>query len=233
MELIDLGGQVHSDGVFEDFLRQICERFELDHAAYAGINPVSETIHGFVTYPTAWKQHYTDKGLDRIDPTLQCAARSIAPVDWGRLATHPNFERVFRDASDFGIGRMGMTIPVRGPFGDIGMLSVSSHGKPELWQAKVSRVISDLQSVAVHIHDTVMRSDDLSRLLRQPTLSKRELEILQWTAAGKTQHDIGEILSISHRTVEVHLKSSRDKLYALTTAQAVARAIALRLIYPI
>jgi len=233
MELIDLGGQTHSDGVFEDFLRQICERFELDHAAYAGVNPVSETIHGFVTYPAEWKRHYTEKGLDRIDPTLQLAARSIAPVDWSRLASHPNFERVFSDAADFGIGRMGLTIPVRGPFGDIGMLSVSGHDKPELWQAKISRVISELQSIAVHVHDTVMRSDDLSRLLRHPTLSKRELEILQWTAAGKTQHDIGDILSISHRTVEVHLKSSRDKLYALTTAQAVARAIALRLIYPI
>ncbi len=233
MELIDLGATVHSEGVFEDFLHQICERFELEHAAYAGVNPVSQTIHGFVTYPDAWKRHYTEQGLDRLDPTLHCAARSIAPVDWSRLAGQPNFDRVFRDAGDFGIGRLGLTIPVRGPFGDIGMLSVSGNGRPEQWHKRVAEVISDLQSVAVHIHDTVMRSEDLSRLLRHPQLSKRELEILQWTAAGKTQHDIGEILSISHRTVEVHLKSSRDKLYALTTSQAVARAIALRLIYPI
>ncbi|MBD3785912.1 MAG: autoinducer binding domain-containing protein [Sphingomonadales bacterium] len=233
MDLIDLGASPYSDGVFEDFLRQVCERLELDHAAYAGINPVSQTIHGFVTYPEAWKKHYAEKGFDRIDPTLEFAARSIAPVDWQRLATHPNFERVFSDAEDFGIGRMGMTIPVRGPYGDIGMLSVSARVGPERWKLQSEKVAADLQSVAVHLHDTVMRSDDLSRVLRHPQLSKRELEILQWTAAGKTQHDIGEILSISHRTVEVHLKSSREKLYALTTAQAVARAIALRLIYPL
>ncbi|PKP61675.1 MAG: LuxR family transcriptional regulator, partial [Alphaproteobacteria bacterium HGW-Alphaproteobacteria-8] len=48
----------------------------------------------------------------------------------------------------------------------------------------------------------------------------------------KSQQDIADILAISHRTVEVHLRSARHKLYALTTAQAVGRAISLGLIYP-
>ena len=60
----------------------------------------------------------------------------------------------------------------------------------------------------------------------------RETEILQWIAAGKSQQDIADILTISHRTVEVHLRSARTKLNALTTAQAIGRAIGLGLIYP-
>ena len=63
-------------------------------------------------------------------------------------------------------------------------------------------------------------------------MSMREREILQWTAEGKSQQDIADILTISHRTVEVHLRSARHKLYALTTAQAVGRAISMGLIYP-
>jgi DNA-binding CsgD family transcriptional regulator len=78
-----------------------------------------------------------------------------------------------------------------------------------------------------------MGSDVLSRALRHPALSTREIEILQWTAAGKSQQDIGDILGISYRTVEVHLRSARSKLFALTTPQAVGRAIGLGLITPL
>jgi DNA-binding CsgD family transcriptional regulator len=69
-------------------------------------------------------------------------------------------------------------------------------------------------------------------MLNSPNLSTREKEIMQWIAAGKSQQDIGDILNISHRTVEVHLRSARQKLHALTTPQAVGRAINLGLIYP-
>lgn len=233
MDLIDLGAVAHREENFVGFLDQVCERFELDHAAYAGTNPVSGTIHGYVNYPEAWKTHYLQNGLHRTDPTLHRAAKSIAPVDWRRLHRDEDFHRVFRDAHDFGITDRGLTIPVRGPYGDTGLLSVTRSCSQREWDGLSSNILTELQSVAVHIHDTVMRSDVLSRALRFPALSTREQEILQWVAAGKSQQDIGNILGISHRTVEVHLRSGREKLYALTTPQAIGRAIALGLIYPL
>jgi len=93
-------------------------------------------------------------------------------------------------------------------------------------------IMRDLQIAAVHLHDSVMQSDQLIRALRFPALSGREREILQWVAAGKSQIDVADILMISHRTVEVHLRSAREKLRALTTAQAVGRAVSLGLIQP-
>lgn len=233
MELIDLGAVAKREDSFITFLDQVCDRFELDHAAYAGSNPVAGTIHGYVNYPDPWKEHYVKSGFHRIDPTLHKASRSIAPVDWRRLERDSQFHQVFRDASDFGITDRGLTIPVRGPYGDTGMLSVTRNCSVAEWDKLVAHIIPELQSVAVHVHDTVMRSDVLSRALRYPALSTREREILQWVAAGKSQQDVGDILGISHRTVEVHLRSGREKLYALTTPQAVGRAIALGLIYPL
>ncbi|MCU0899229.1 MAG: LuxR family transcriptional regulator [Cypionkella sp.] len=233
MELIDLGLAKRNEESFVTFLDQICSRFELDHAAYAGTNPVSGAIHGYVTYPDAWKRHYAENGLHRLDPTLIMASKSIAPVDWRRLERTAGYDTVFRDARDFGITERGLTIPVRGPYGDIGMLSVTRDCSVTEWEKLLRHILSDLQSVAVHVHDTVMRSDALSRALRYPSLSTREREILQWIAAGKSQQDVGDILGISHRTVEVHLRSGREKLYALTTPQAVGRAIMLGLIYPL
>jgi DNA-binding CsgD family transcriptional regulator len=232
MGLIDLSTVPDNQTRFTDFLDQLCDWLEMDYAAYAGINPVDGTVHAHVNYPEDWKAHYTREGFHKIDPTLHVTRRSIAPVDWRRLDRDAHYRRVFDDARAYGIGEHGVTIPVRGPFGDIGMLSVTRRCRAAEWDRLANHVIGDLQTVAVHIHDTVMRSDILSRVLRHPALSKREKEILQWIAAGKSQQDIGDILLISHRTVEVHLRSAREKLYALTTAQAVGRGLSLGLIYP-
>lgn len=232
MDIVDLGTLPKTEAVYSEFLLQLREKFEMDHSAYAGINPAAGAIHGYVTYGDDWKQHYQQQGFHMIDPTLHMSQRSIAPVDWSRLERGKDFKRVFRDAHDFGLSEQGLTIPVRGPYGDVGLLSVTRDCSPEQWRKLVNHVISDLQSIAVHIHDTVMGSDLLGRILYHPALSTREVEIMQWVAVGKSQQDIGDILSISHRTVEVHLRSSREKLCALTTAQAVGRAIGLGLIYP-
>ena len=233
MQMIDLGALPNGQDRFTTFLDQLCDRFELDHAAYAGINPVAGSVHGYVNYSDEWKLHYVKQNFQNIDPTLHRASRSIAPVDWRRLEHDKDFHTVFRDAEDFGITDQGLTIPVRGPYGDIGMLSVTRKCAVTEWDKLVQNILVDLQSVAVHIHDTVMRTDVLSQVLRFPTLSTREREILQWAAAGKSNQDIGDILGISNRTVEVHLRSSRDKLFALNTTQALGRAISLGLIYPL
>jgi DNA-binding CsgD family transcriptional regulator len=204
----------------------------MDHIAYAGMNPINGSVFGHVTYSNDWQQHYIENGLHRIDPTLHAARRSIAPVDWRRLERSQNFQTVFCDAKEFGISDRGLTIPVRGPYGDIGGLSLTRDCPQQEWDQLKKKYIGEFQAVAVHIHDMVIRSETVSRLLNTPTLSTREKEIMQWIAAGKSQQDIGDILSISHRTVEVHLRSARQKLYALTTPQAVGRAIAMGLIYP-
>ena len=133
---------------------------------------------------------------------------------------------------DFGIGELGLTIPVRGPFGDVGMLAVTRNCGIREWESGTRQAMGELQSVAVHVHDAAMRSGALSDTLRRPTLSSREREILQWVAAGKSQQDVAEILAIAQRTVEVHMASARDKLGALNTPQAVARAVSLGLIHP-
>ncbi len=233
MNFIDLGAIPGAEHGFVRFLDQMCERFELDHAAYAGNNPIAGSNHGYANYCDDWKDRYIDSNFQTIDPVLSQSMRSIAPVDWRRLERDENFLTIFNAASDFGITQQGLTIPVRGPFGDTGMLSVTRKCSPAEWDKLIAHVIVDLQSVAVHIHDTVMRSDALSQVLRFPTLSQREIEVLQWTAAGKSQLDIGDILGISQRTVEVHLRSARNKLYAMTSAQAVGRGISLGLIYPL
>lgn len=215
------------------FLDTVCETHELDFAAYAGIDPIAQTVHGFVNYPDEWQTRYVKHGFQHKDPTLVTASRSIAPVDWNRLRNETSFKTVFHAAHDFGIAEQGLTIPVRGPFGDVGLFSITRDCTDREWKLLKKSILGDLQHAAVHLHDHVIQAGSLARKLTHPSLSAREIEVLQWIAAGKSQQDVGDILSISNRTVEVHLRSGRTKLAALTTAQAVGRAIKLGLIYPV
>ena len=63
-------------------------------------------------------------------------------------------------------------------------------------------------------------------------LREREVETLTWAARGKTYAEIGEILSLSKRTVEFHLENARRKLGVATRTQALIKAAAGQLIYP-
>jgi DNA-binding CsgD family transcriptional regulator len=65
--------------------------------------------------------------------------------------------------------------------------------------------------------------------LVQPTatvhLSGREREALSWIAVGKWAADVGEILNISDRTVEWHIRMAMRKLGASNRIQTVVLAL--------
>lgn len=55
-------------------------------------------------------------------------------------------------------------------------------------------------------------------------LSKREIQCLQWLAAGKTYSEAATILNVSERTLRFHVSNARDKLGVSSTIQAVVAA---------
>ncbi len=232
MSLHDLSALPDPGQNLLDLLKAACDRLELEYAAYAGVNPIDESMHAIVNYPERWKKHYQNHALHETDPTLIYSRRSQGPVHWDRLTDDPHYNSVFAHARDFGIPETGVTIPVHGAFGEKGMLSVTRKMTLGHWQKHLAHILPELQTEAALIHDAVMQQGTTMRAINTPSLSVREVEILQWSAAGKTQHDIADILSISARTVEVHMRSARQKLGALTTAQAVARAVGMGMIYP-
>jgi LuxR family transcriptional regulator, quorum-sensing system regulator BjaR1 len=58
-------------------------------------------------------------------------------------------------------------------------------------------------------------------------LTPREREILQWVAAGKTDEEIADILSIGTTTVTSHVANAKQKLDAFRRTYAVVQAIRL------
>lgn len=61
-------------------------------------------------------------------------------------------------------------------------------------------------------------------------LSPREVEILRWSADGKTSNEISRIIGITTRTVNFHIQRCMDKLGVSNRTAAVLKAAALRLL---
>lgn len=89
--------------------------------------------------------------------------------------------------------------------------------------------MADIAYIATHVFD---RLSYIKRLdSRVPdTLTDRELDCLNWTAAGKTSAEIAEILVLSEHTVNHYLNRATKKLDTVNRTQAVAKALRVGLI---
>jgi two-component system NarL family response regulator len=65
---------------------------------------------------------------------------------------------------------------------------------------------------------------------RKPTLTGRELEVLQFVARGHTSREIGSLLYISENTVKNHIRNILDKLGLHSRNEAVLYAVRENLI---
>src|SRR5215471_18078497 len=61
--------------------------------------------------------------------------------------------------------------------------------------------------------------------IRKPELSPREVEVLQWVAAGKSNKEIGAQLFIAEGTVKTHVKSLLEKLSVVGRTGAIREAV--------
>jgi DNA-binding CsgD family transcriptional regulator len=184
-----------------------------------------------VTYPQAWIDHYKAKKYVEIDPVLREPMKTILPTDWSTLPrATPRVRQMFADAETFGVGHQGLTIPIRGPRGELAFFSVTMDIPDCEWKLFLRSNLPTLQIVAHFYHDRVLEQHGI----RTPNvhLSPRELDVLRWAANGKAVQDTAAILDLSSHTVQTYLEMARTKLQALNTSHAVARALALALIPP-
>ena len=65
---------------------------------------------------------------------------------------------------------------------------------------------------------------------KSASLTAREVEVLTWVARGKSAWEIGEILHITKRTVDEHVRTAVRKLGAVNRTHAVALALRDRVI---
>jgi DNA-binding CsgD family transcriptional regulator len=91
-----------------------------------------------------------------------------------------------------------------------------------------SRHEHELMAVANMMHLKIIQLPGGSS---RRALTGRQREVLEWVADGKTMQDIACIMGVSPAMVEKHLRLAREALDVDTTAQAVAKAAMMNLIF--
>jgi DNA-binding CsgD family transcriptional regulator len=180
-------------------------------------------------YPPDWLAHYSRQGYFDIDPVVNHCRLRTTPCLWasGPFARRAGYmTEFFREAADYGL-RSGIGIPIHGPGGQWGMVSVATDSAIEP-RASLQN-LAELHLLATFMHEAGHRFITASTQ-EQVHLTARELDSLRWAAEGKTSWEIGQLLSIGERTVIFHLNNAARKLGVIGRRQAVARAISLQLI---
>lgn len=178
--------------------------------------------------PNEWFKIYIANQYVRDDPVPRYCRMTVDPFEWSNIPqsaqTAPRAREVMRRAADFGLVQ-GLTVPIHGISGYEACVSLAGE-HPEF--DKRSKAASHL--IAIYAFNRIRQL--LGPVAPSPSLTPREREVLAWSVQGKSAWEIGEILSISQRTVEEHRARIYEKLGAMNHAHAVAIALRDRLIEP-
>jgi DNA-binding CsgD family transcriptional regulator len=89
--------------------------------------------------------------------------------------------------------------------------------------------INELHMIVLQAVDAYNYVKTDGKALPHP-LSTREIEVVRWTAQGKTSVEIGRILSLSDHTINAYMNNAMKKLDCVNRTQLVAKTIRLKLI---
>ena len=212
-----------------DALQAIASEIGIRHIAYVRLASDEECDAclptAIATYSRAWQTQYFVRGYVHSDPVLAHGRKALLPFDWEMLARDdPPTLAFFADAVKHGVGRNGLSAPVRNRRGGQGLVSFTSDHEKSEWNRYKLRNMASLQKLAFLI-DTAANRD--SSLPPEPIgLSRREEECLTWAARGKTDMEIARVLDIGFSSVKVHLDVARHKLHCMNVTHAIAVAIA-------
>jgi len=180
-------------------------------------------------YPQAWRDRYVQAAYVRVDPTVQHAAKSRAPLVWSE-ALFANARPLWEEAQSFGLA-FGWAQSCVDGLGVRGMLTLARSHEP-LSQLELDAKQQQMRCLA-HVAHTA-----LSRSLRAKLpgesgdeLTNREVEVLKWTADGKSAQDIADILALSKNTVDFHIRNAVTKMQAANKTAAAVRAAMLGYLY--
>ncbi len=185
--------------------------------------------HTVITsWPAELLQRYDEEGMLQTSKVMAQLRKSTVPfsvsIDFLTGRDEPVAKRTVIDLLE----RFEMVNSVWFPVHDITTArgAVSFSGNRTVLPATR---LAELLYISCHVF---ARLSEIRRLdLRVPeTLSEREIDCLNWTAAGKTSAEIADIMTLSEHTINHYLNRATKKLDTVNRTQAVAKALRVGLI---
>lgn len=184
-------------------------------------------------YSTEWRDRYDANGFAYVDPTVGHCVSNTLPLIWAPATFGSGVPgALYEEASSHGI-RSGVTLPIHGPQGELGMISFATDLRPDApFQRSLLEVLPMLSLVRDYAFASSARFREAKTEPELPRLTRRELEVLQWVMVGKSSWEVARITNCSEATINFHLANVRQKFGVNTRQQAVVKAIAMGLITP-
>ncbi len=182
--------------------------------------------------PAAFADDVTRNEDDaRRDPVLQRLKAVSVPFIYDQsVYVNAGAGDLWEEQAVFGY-KTGIAVSLHIPGGRQFMLGFDRTDPLPGGDEELTRMLADLQLGAVHAQDAAARLLQPAPIQQSvPTLTKRELEILKWTAAGKTAGETAQILCISSWTVTYYMRSILTKFQVTNKHKAVLTAMALGII---
>lgn len=229
-EACDLMRRAQSADEIKDLLVRQMTSFGFDYLTCAAVPaPGQDPLRGVLlnTRPLDYVNHYLEHNYAFTDPAVTELRYGIATFSWTDIKARRDLSRkelaIVNEAQEFGI-RDGLTIPIVTTSGSVSLVCPCGE-KPELGQ----HARSAIELIAMTGHQMLKRAEaDLERQKRggpQEFLTPREREVMQWVLIGKADDEIGDILSISAKTVNHHIENAKRKLGAARRTLALAEAL--------
>lgn len=179
-------------------------------------------------YSADWQERYVKQNYLAVDPTVSHGLKSVLPLVWSE-SVFQSSRPFWEDAHAHGL-KVGWAQASYDAKGVAGMLTLARSGEP-LTKTELSENFFKMSWLVQVAHEGMTR---LLAAKRAPEdgicLTSREVEVLRWTADGKTSSEVGEIMNISERTVNFHVNNSLEKLGAANKTAGVIKAAMLRLL---
>lgn len=225
--------QIQNARSVDDALRILEAAYGIDFSTYhlaLTLADVVDTPYVRTTYRDAWVARYLLRGYVKVDPIVREGLIRQMPFDWREVEVPQSAYDFLLEAQEHGVGPNGYSIPITDKKRRA-LLSLNSRKPASEWSNLVEMYRHEWLDLAFLIHRKAVfelhgEHDPI------PLLGPREKECLQWSALGKTNDEIAEILGLSVHTTQRYLTSARHKLGAASTTSATALAIQLRLINP-
>jgi LuxR family transcriptional regulator len=181
----------------------------------------SPHLYLYSNYPVEWIERYQRDDFYKQDAAAIRSRASTMPVLWTDELYHdvPHYRE---QACAHGL-RHGWTqslhdlqhnesqVSVCRPLGEVNIAELYDK------TGRVQWLCHTLHAIISEYH--------LAKLSVPLKMSDREIEVLKWSAAGKTAADVACILSLSQSTVNFHIRSVITKTNAANKAGAIAIAM--------
>ncbi len=230
-DLLSITGGLYSEHEVFEKVKDAAKLLGFEYCLYGmrALLPFSNPkTHIISNYPAAWQQHYADAEYMLIDPTALLGLRSQSPLLLNDLV-FAQTQTLWDDARSHGLC-IGWAQSSLGSYGAVGMLSLSQPDK-RVSPSELAVGDHDIRWLVNFAHLNMSRFfTDKFGLHTGYHLTSREVEIMKWTADGKTSGEISYILSVSVNTINFHIKNVISKMQVANKTAAVVQAAMLGLL---